>query len=388
MDFIVLCQSHDWEKYARRPHLTKLIKYGNLLVILSPIKLYRIFYDIKYLRNYRILDDQSKFQITVKNIFELFPFKFTKNKIIRKINNLVIKYQIYTTYKQLRLKPKIALLTTFWQLYYIDIFEGLIKWYELNDDYSLDYPPSEDIKSLLKKKLLIKIIKKSDIVFSVTENLKMKYMKFNKNIFTIINGCDYKKFSKTPNKIPEYLQILRKQRRPLLGMISGLNEWIDLDLIEYVIWKRPNWTIIFTAGISLNYYRNNKLKIDKILKKNNIFIFDWVMYEHLPFFIHLIDIGSLFYKSDLITSPNKIFMYMSQGKPVVSLDIYDEKSRFENAVYIAKDYEEFLTYCEMALNEKKEIIVQERMRIAYENSLDIKAKQKISIVKSKFSEFL
>ena len=283
--------------------------------------------------------------------------------------------------------PDVSIFTSFWQIDYLAVLKNSIKCYELNDDYSPQYPPSADSKSIIRKQRLIKIIESVDVVFSVTENLKTKYEEYNRNIFLVPNCCDYDLFYKSNNKSTSPLSEFENINNPIIGTISGLCLWIDLDLLCAIIKHHPEWTIVFSAGIDRDFYMQNRKKIDYLISTGSLKILPWVEYEKLPNFIKSIDICAFFYKKELIVCPNKLYMFLASGKPIVSLDIFDRNCRYGELVYISRDYEEFIETLEDLLRKGSDGNEQKRIKFARDNSCVIRAKQKIKVLKDLKNRF-
>jgi len=105
-------------------------------------------------------------------------------------------------------------------------------------------------------------------------------------------------------------------------------------------------------------------------------------YKDLPGIIKAFDACIIPFKlNDLTASANpvKLYEYLAAGKPVVSTPI-PEVLVYKDVVRIAKGPEEFIRALEKAISENSPEDVQERLRVARENSWEVRIEQMESII--------
>ena len=78
-------------------------------------------------------------------------------------------------------------------------------------------------------------------------------------------------------------------------------------------------------------------------------------------------------------SPQKQYQYSAVGKPVVSTDLRDIRP-FSNIINIAKNKIDFGNLIENCLNDNDVVKVNKRIQFAKDNSVIVRAKEKLEIV--------
>ena len=90
--------------------------------------------------------------------------------------------------------------------------------------------------SLNKTKLIkseLEIFKKSNSVFTISENLYNKAIKINNNVHFFPPGVDFKKFNIAFNN-NNYFSRLKNIKEPIIGYIGSISKVIDFDLIQSI----------------------------------------------------------------------------------------------------------------------------------------------------------
>ena len=214
----------------------------------------------------------------------------------------------------------------------------------------------------------IKLLKISDLVF-VTSNQLYNYCRgYNQNVHIFPFGVNYAQFERirlSEGPRPEEIINIKK---PIIGYIGGIHKWIDLDLIRKVAINRPNYSFVFVGPIQTNVSALTGLK--------NIYFLGKQKHERLPSFIKNFDVCLIPYKITDYTNnvyPTKLNEYLAMGKPVVSTSL-PELISFNKAsndiVSIGKNYEEFISLIDRAVNDLRVENVQKRLDVAKKNSWD------------------
>ena len=117
----------------------------------------------------------------------------------------------------------------------------------------------------------------------------------------------------------------------------------------------------------------------------NVNLVGWVDREQLPGYCKAFDVCVIPYRVDSefnrYVNPDKLHEYTAMGKPVVSTDIPEVHS-YEHIIKIAKTPAEFVRCIEQALAEDSPIRVQERLRVAEENSWAARVRQHLDIIEA------
>lgn len=186
----------------------------------------------------------------------------------------------------------------------------------------------------------IRLIKKSDIVFVTADHLLKDKIQFNSNTHLITHGVDFEHFSRANHDdltIPEDVKDIQK---PILGFFGLIHEWIDLDLIESIAKKRPDWSIVLIGKTSIN--------VDRLKKMFNIHFIGQRPYESLPAYCKAFDVGIIPFVINEMTlnvNPIKLREYLSAGLPVLSSRL-PEVLKYSDLVQFASNSEEFIQKAE------------------------------------------
>jgi glycosyltransferase involved in cell wall biosynthesis len=122
---------------------------------------------------------------------------------------------------------------------------------------------------------------------------------------------------------------------PIAGFFGLIHEWIDLELLDYIIIRNPDVNFVFIGKCSVDVHSLNAHKNAHFLGQKK--------YSDLLAYAGLFDIGLIPFKINELTvnvNPIKLKEYLALGIPVVSVDL-PEISFYDRVVRIASDYSEF-----------------------------------------------
>jgi glycosyltransferase involved in cell wall biosynthesis len=128
--------------------------------------------------------------------------------------------------------------------------------------------------------------------------------------------------------------------RPRIGYAGVIDERMDLELIEYLADRRPDWQIVLVGPVV-------KIDPDRLPRGANIHYPGMKAYDELPAYLSGWDVALLpFARNDAtrFISPTKTSEYLAAGLPVVSTPIRDVVRRYGESglVCIGGDHEQFL----------------------------------------------
>jgi len=219
-----------------------------------------------------------------------------------------------------------------------------------------------------------KVIKKAKFCVGVSPYLRNKLYRFNKNshlIFLAAPEIDKKflkigyKKDKKGNINIHYVGFMDKQRFLLIDWIINMAK------------KRQNWKIKLIGPM-----RKSLKNIFKLY--SNIEIVGGRKYEDLYEIISDADVFIIPYKFnkeilEYASMPNKVWLYLAFGKPIVS-------SLIPNAIidrpfiYQSKKFEEFLENIELAYQEDCEEYMNRRIKFANQNTWIKRAEELINLL--------
>lgn len=196
------------------------------------------------------------------------------------------------------------------------------------------------------------LVKKADLVFSVSPELKKELQKQNKNVVLLRNGVDY----------PLYEQIdvepsLHKQ--VWFGFSGKMDYDLDLSPLVYTARERPDWKFCLVGSC---HRENPSLHLLKQLP--NVFFLGDFPPEDVAEFLYsctvLMDFRSEFQNSDIIST--RIYQYFSTGKPVVAHLWQQQVEPYPDVIYSSFSSVEFVNQCEEALKERLDTLATRRKK--------------------------
>jgi glycosyltransferase involved in cell wall biosynthesis len=141
--------------------------------------------------------------------------------------------------------------------------------------------------------------------------------------------------------------------RPRLGFFGVIDERFDIELLDAIARRRPNWQFIIIGPIV-------KIQPASLPRHSNIHYLGPKKYEELPAYLSNWDVALLLFarnESTRFISPTKTPEYLAAGKPVISTSIQDVVRPYGelNLVSIADDPDDFIRAAEKFLTKSYEL---------------------------------
>ena len=177
----------------------------------------------------------------------------------------------------------------------------------------------------------------------------------------IRNGCDLDRFI----DIKRNGQLDSIKRKPIIGYFGAINDWFDVEAVEYAVKENSEKRFVFIGNIDTK-------KVKRLFKYRNVYFLGEVKHEELGGYLAYFDVCTIpFVLNDLIksTNPVKFYEYLATGKPVVSSKL-PELERYSDICYLYSGKEDFSKCIYKALYDKEEDTVKKRIKVARENSWD------------------
>jgi UDP-galactopyranose mutase len=198
------------------------------------------------------------------------------------------------------------------------------------------------------KVLESQLMQRSDIVFTGGHSLYQAKKDQHYNIYPFPSSIDKKHFGRARRKKisePADQAIIRE---PKIGFYGVIDERFDINLIENIARKRPDWQIILIGPVV-------KIDPDTLPRYANIHYLGSRSYDQLPEYLsgwQVALIPFLLNESTRFISPTKTPEYLAGGIPVVSTPITDvvEPYSTRNLVSIASDATGFIRAIEKELS--------------------------------------
>jgi len=394
LDFI--CVSvNNWEKRKARKqqfmlHLSLRGDVGKVFYIEPPLNLARVivfpFLELKdrenrqrWIRALLFKPARISDKLFVFTPLFIVPFSFKAQTLYN--FNLYIAYFFIS-----RVLCKRNLNRTVLWLYH-PFHSPLINWFKKNICVCFDWAEewSEYFHELSwrRKKLVIKleneIIRKADLVFTVSRDLLARAKELNENSFHIFDGTVPELFKNDSFAVPEDM---RNLVRPVIGYSGTIYTRMDVDLLLKLSRAFFNCSFVFVGEV----LKLNSIDISGLKKQPNIYILGAKEYNLLPGYLMNFDVCIIPYLQNPVTAvPTKIYDYLAAGKPVVST-AFSEAEIFKDLIYIAHSHDEFIFMLKAALSNKDPILAQKRIAAAGMNTWALRVESIMDRVLDKIKE--
>jgi glycosyltransferase involved in cell wall biosynthesis len=251
-------------------------------------------------------------------------------------------------------------------------FSHKLSYYDCSDDY-LEFPGLRADRELLEKSEE-ELLKSVDLIFCSSQGLKEAKSIFNRNCFLLPNGVDLTSFriKDLDTEIPSDMKRIKK---PILGYIGTIGEWLDFNILTGLAQARPDWSIVMIGPLTSK-------RFSSILKNvPNIYWLGEKNFGELPKYLGIFDVCLIPFKVDEFTKkiyPTKFHQYLAAGKPVVSSRL-PELEPFAPWVEFYSDIKGIEVKIKKLLSEDAEEKVLERRKVASENTWDRRVESMIQI---------
>jgi glycosyltransferase involved in cell wall biosynthesis len=148
--------------------------------------------------------------------------------------------------------------------------------------------------------------------FCVTssELMAAELSKLNPRSYCIDHGVDFTHFDQHSVPAPEELKHIR---RPIIGYLGGITEWVDQEALATLAARRRDWSLVL---VGKDYVRT-----DGLLQLPNVYSLGPKPYEEVPRYIAGFDVCLMPRKLNewqIYANPLKLLEYFCIGSPVVS----------------------------------------------------------------------
>jgi uncharacterized SAM-binding protein YcdF (DUF218 family)/glycosyltransferase involved in cell wall biosynthesis len=210
------------------------------------------------------------------------------------------------------------------------------------------------------------MFRRADLVFVTSEKLRQRAAADSRHVHFFPFGVRFQLFDEArqaPRAAPADIAGLR---RPIVGYVGGLHQWIDQELAAAVAARLPHVTFVYVGPPQCD--------LSRLEACPNIVLLGGKPHATLPSYIREFDVGIVPYKLSDYTSnvyPTKLNEYLAMGIPVVATDLL-EIQRFNAAhgdvVSIASTADAFAAAVERELAQPQSALAARRIEVARTNS--------------------
>jgi glycosyltransferase involved in cell wall biosynthesis len=190
----------------------------------------------------------------------------------------------------------------------------------------------------------------SDLVVATAEPLAESRSLWNPNTHWIPNGVSFEHFAKPAEPHPE----LSSKRKPVIGFVGGLAQWVDLTWVAHAARQRPDWSFVLIGPRSTD--------LSPVEGLPNVDVPGPRPYGEVPSYLAAFDVAIVPFVQDEVTrnaDPIKVYEYLAAGVPVVATRL-QALERLSHVVRLAGSPQGFLTELDAAVAEGRETRAVER----------------------------
>jgi uncharacterized SAM-binding protein YcdF (DUF218 family)/glycosyltransferase involved in cell wall biosynthesis len=256
----------------------------------------------------------------------------------------------------------------------IDRLDPLLTVYYCIDDLASSSPEARRIASSE-----VAMFRRANLVFVTSEKLRARAAQASSNVHFFPFGVRYQSFEDArlaPRKPPADIASLK---RPIVGYVGGMHQWIDQELVADVARRLPEVTFAFVGPPQCD--------LSRLEQCSNVTLLGGKPHSELPSYIREFDVGIVPYKLSDYTSnvyPTKLNEYLSMGVPVVATDLI-EINRFNHdhgaIVEVARSPAEFAAAIERTLAQPSSpAVTTRRIEVAQSNSWQARIARMLALI--------
>jgi glycosyltransferase involved in cell wall biosynthesis len=239
-----------------------------------------------------------------------------------------------------------------------------------------DYATLPDVDQQAIRMMDEELTRKSDVVFASSETLVMRKTRINRSTYLSPHGVDADLFGLAQSEQTRVPADTAHLPGPVVGFFGLIEEWVDLELVDYLATQRPHWTFLFIGRVAVDE--------TKLPRRPNLHFIGKRPYESLPNYGKQFDVAIIpFRLTEVIlhANPLKLREYLAMGKPVVSVST-PEIDKYGDVVEIAHSPEEYLSKLDSVLSRQPvPNETQKRMEKVAEQSWDSRLNDVLEVVR-------
>lgn len=229
------------------------------------------------------------------------------------------------------------------------------------DDLAASSPGAKKIAASEER-----LFARADLVFVTSEKLRERASRISQRVHFFPFGVNFERFDsarQSPTPPPPDLQALR---RPIVGYLGGLHQWLDQPLVAAVASRMPDVTFAFVGPAQVDVSTLEGCANVKLLGQRG--------HDSVPAYVKAFDVGLVPYRVADYTMnvyPTKLNEYLVMGIPVVATDLPEIRrynARHGELVEVASGADAFAQAIRQSLNGSPDGIVARRVAAAHENS--------------------
>ena len=285
----------------------------------------------------------------------LFPFSLWSPAASR-LNAFLLSRLLRKVIAGLGLRPGILWTSAPEHRHVPESFPGVVVCYDCMDNFPAFY---EGRRRRFLAAEECSLLAKANVAFASDPWLVEKCRRNCEEVHLLQNAAAACFLDSAPLPCPEELAPLR---RPVVGYVGTLSQWVDLHLLYFLAEQRPDWSVVVIGPRYLEAPRPFSFPDSRLSRGGpaalpvNLHLLGEKKHADLPAYIDSMDVClAPFVPSELTqcVNPVKLYEYLARGKPVVATNTHGMQP-FAEHCSLAADAAGFLSSIEAALRENPE----------------------------------
>jgi len=287
------------------------------------------------------------------------------SRVGRRLNTLLVYLQVKLASTLLGFSEPVVYVGCPPALGVVEKLKGRYLIYERSDLY--EEMPGAD-KSYIAY-LDDKLTGSADLVLYMNKALWAEGANRNDNSLLIGHGVDFDFFVNATKSqyVPEDIV---EMPHPIIGWFGDISDkTTDIGLLEYAAERLPEMSFVFVGPISAD--------VRKLRQFKNVYFLGPKSYEQVPFYGKEFDVAIMAWNQNKwieFCNPVKTKEYLALGLPVVTT-YYPEIEQYRDIVYVAEDYDAFVSGIRRAADERDKAMEDQRRQRVRNETWDAKVAQ-------------
>jgi glycosyltransferase involved in cell wall biosynthesis len=238
-----------------------------------------------------------------------------------------------------------------------------------------DYATLPDVNQDAIRSMDEELTRRADVVFASAESLRDRKLGLNSHTYFSPHGVDVELFGRARDERTQVPADTAHLAKPVVGFFGLVEDWIDLELVDYLAENRPLWTFLFIGRVAVGEA--------KLPRRPNVHFVGKRPYESLPAYGKQFDVAIIPFKLTeviLHANPLKLREYLAMGLPIVSVST-PEIDKYSDVVEIARSREEYLAKLDAVLSgPPSPAMVRRRLERVAAESWDSRLREVLDVV--------
>jgi glycosyltransferase involved in cell wall biosynthesis len=373
--FLCVSPNHYRGIPVSKHHIARELSRRNTVIYVEPpIDVFSVLFRKERWYKLRAFSEPEK---NLHLVSVVMPLKSERSARLLRMSRLHTSWLIDGLCKRLQRQPAVVWAFEPFAAHLIDRLPGRpFVVYHVTDEYE-DLPGAS---RALVREAEGRMLERADLVVCVSRALADRRREVREDVRVVSNAVDVPSFQRSlmgrVGGIEAFVDFLRDApvdvpsaltglKRPILGVLGHLADFMDADLLKHVALEIPE------ASLALVGPTHGDRRIEALGELRNVHLLGRVPFEAVPRYIRAFDVCMIPFVLNRVTRDGsflRLFEYLLCGKTVVSTDYPEAPARRLPFVRWAESTDDFVRKVRTALGEDRKTGLVERVRYAAENS--------------------